>query len=46
MSICSLILDTNYPYCGIGLIDKILSCDLKNPEDYLEGLVIITAYIA
>ena len=45
MNICPLIPDTSCPYCGIGLIGKIVSCDLKNPEDYLEGLVIITTYL-
>ena len=45
MSICPLTEDTHCPYCGMGLIGKIVNCDLKNSEDYVEGLVIITTYI-
>ena len=37
--------ETRCPYCLIGLIGKILSYDLRNRENYLEGLVIITTYI-
>ena len=37
--------DTNCPYCGIGIIGKIVTYELKISENYLEGLVIITTYI-
>ena len=41
MSICPLSEDT----LPLELISKIVTCDLKNPENYLEGLVIITTCI-
>ena len=45
MSICPLSEVTHCTYCRIGLIGKIVTCDLKNPENYLDELVIITTYI-
>ena len=45
MSICPLTEDTLCPYCGIGLIGKTVTYNFRNPNNYLEGLVIITTYI-
>ena len=45
MSICPLTEDTLCPYCGIGLTGKIVTWNFRNPENYLEGLVIITTCI-
>ena len=45
MSICPLTDDTLCPYCGIVLIGKIVTCNFRNPDNYLEGLVIITTHI-
>ena len=45
MSVCPLTEDTLYPYCGIGLISEIVTCEFRNPDNYLEGAVIITTYI-
>ena len=45
MSIRPLTEDTRCPYCGTGLIGKIVTCNVKNPDNYLEGLAIITTYI-
>ena len=45
MGICPLTPDTNCPYCGIVLIGKIVTREVKNPENYIEGLIIITIYI-
>ena len=38
MSICPLSEDTRCPHCVVGLLGKIVSYDLKNRENYLEGL--------
>ena len=45
MSICPLTEDTLSPYCGIGLIGKIVTCNVRNLDNYLEGFVIIITYI-
>ena len=45
MSICALTEDTRWLDYGTGLIDKIVTCDLKNPYNYLEGLAIITTFV-
>ena len=31
--------------CGQGRIGKVVTQELRNPENYLEGVVIITTYI-
>ena len=38
MSICPLIEDTLCPYCGIELIGKIVTCNFRNLDNYLDGL--------
>ena len=45
MSISPFTEDTPCPYCRTGLIGKIVTCDLRNPQNYFEELIIITTYI-
>ena len=45
MSIQPLFEEIRCPYCQNGLIRKLVSCEFKNRENYLEGLAIITTYI-
>ena len=45
MSICPIIEDTRCPYYLIGLIGKKVTQDLKNPDNYLEGVGVIITYL-
>ena len=45
MAVQSINLEIRCPYCQNSIIGKIVTCELKNPENYLEGLIIITTYI-
>ena len=45
MSICHILEEARCPHCEIGLIGKVVLYDLRNPENYLEGIIIITTYI-
>ena len=38
-------LEIRCPYCQNSIIGKNVTCELKNPEKYLEGLIIIATYI-
>ena len=45
MTVQPIRLEIRCPYCQNSIIGKIVTCELKNPENYLEGLIIITIYI-
>ena len=45
MAVQPIRLEIRCPYCQNSIIGKIVTCALKNPENYLEGLIIITTYI-
>ena len=45
MAVQSIRLEIGCPYCQNSIIGKIATCELGNPENYLEGLIIITTYI-
>ena len=45
MSICPLAEDRRCHHCGVGLIGKIVSYDLKSYDNYLEGLIVIITYV-
>ena len=45
MSIEPIIEEIRCPHCNIGRLGKIVTQDLKNPENYLEALFVITIYI-
>ena len=45
MSICRIFEEARCPHCEVGLIRKVVSYDLWNRENYLDGIVIITTYI-
>ena len=33
------------PYCGIGLIGRVTTYEVRDSRDYISGIVIITTYI-
>ena len=45
MSIRHIFEEASCPHCEIGLIGKVVTYDLRNRENYLDGIVIITIYI-
>ena len=45
MSICDIFEEARCPHCKVRLIGKVVSYDLRNPESYFEGIIIITTYI-
>ena len=45
MSIRPITEDTHCLYCPIGRIGKIVTQDLKNPGNFLEGVVVIITYL-
>ena len=45
MSIRHILEEERWPYCGIGLIGKVVIYDFKSSRDYLSGIVIINEYI-
>ena len=45
MAVQSIRLEIRCPYCQNSIIGKIVTCELKNPENYLEGLITIATYI-
>ena len=45
MAVQPIRLEIRCPYCQNSIIEKIVTCELKNPENYLEGLIIIATYI-
>ena len=45
MAVQPIWLEIRCPYCQNSIIGKIVTCELKNPENYLEGFIIITTYI-
>ena len=45
MSICHIFEEARCPHCEVGLIGKVVSYNLWNRENYLDGIVIITTYI-
>ena len=45
MAVQRISLEIRCPYYQNNIIGKIVTCKLKNPENYLEGLIIVTTYI-
>ena len=45
MSICHTFDEARYLYCQVGLIGKVITYDLRDRNNYLRGIVIITTYI-
>ena len=45
MAVQPIGLEIRCPYFQNSIIGKIVTCELKNPENYLEGLIIIVTYI-
>ena len=45
MALQPISLEIGCPYCQNSIIGELITCELKNPENYLEGLIFITIYI-
>ena len=45
MTIDPITEDFNCPYCLSGKIGKTITQNLKNPDNYLKGVIIITTFI-
>ena len=45
MSIDPILEDIRCPHCLTGIIGKTIAQELKNPDNYLEGVVVIITYI-
>ena len=45
MSICHIFEEACCPFCGIGLIGKVITYDFRDSRDCLSGIVVITKYI-